>query len=145
MSFSPPSLTKRIAVWLVRGILFVEAAVLALWAGSAVPSWVEPRHETRGPAREGPPAPDGSWSGRLAAGPGREGTGRATGHEESPVGEGACTSARSGGRNDSADRDDREHKEDSSLVAALERLERQMAAGMNRARESVVALEYTAA
>jgi len=40
--------------------------------------------------------------------------------------------------------DDRESSDESALFAALEQLERQMSAGMIRARDSVVALEYTA-
>jgi serine protease Do len=145
MSFSPPSLTKRVAVWLVSGLLFVEAAVLAFWAGSTGPSWLEPGREPQGVAHDGPPAPDGSGSGRLATRPRDEEARSGSGHEEARVGESAGTRARSGGRKHSTSRDDREREEDSSLFEALERLERQMAAGMSRARESVVVLEYTAA
>ncbi|MDG3007826.1 trypsin-like peptidase domain-containing protein [Paludisphaera mucosa] len=42
-------------------------------------------------------------------------------------------------------RREREEEDDEALFAAMERLERRMAAGMSRARESVLALEYTAA
>ncbi|WP_165073029.1 S1C family serine protease [Paludisphaera rhizosphaerae] len=41
-------------------------------------------------------------------------------------------------------RRDPEEEEDEALFGAMERLERRMAAGMARARESVVAIEYTA-
>ena len=54
--------------------------------------------------------------------------------------------SRAGSSSHSATRghDDREGSDESALFAALEQLERQMSAGMIRARDSVVALEYTA-
>src|SRR5262249_37317361 len=48
-------------------------------------------------------------------------------------------------RSDQSDHSHAASDSDASLSAALERLERQVAVAMARARESVVALEYTAA
>jgi S1-C subfamily serine protease len=123
------------AVCLVGGLLLAAAAALGFWAGTVVPAH----------GRAGNAAP------RIAAAPksapsadrveaGAAGAAADPGPRARPAG------ASGGGEPPRRSPDAEDATADEAAVfAALERLERRMAAGMSRARDSVVALEYSTA
>jgi serine protease Do len=141
MSLLASSLRKRLALGLASGMVFIGTTGLFFGPGSS--------NKMRQTAKVGRPA---AWS---AAGPDRANhstrgaepaagisalSGEETSHRTARPEVRAGSSSRPDARRD----DDRKESDESALFAALEQLERQMSAGMIRARDSVVALEYTA-
>ncbi len=137
---------KRLALGLASGMVFVGATGTSFWAGSSGKMRQETRQATEvGQLEESSSAgldqanhltwrAEEAGAGTLAL-PGEDTSNRTT-----------RPGSRAGSSSHSAKRghDDREGSDESALFAALEQLERQMSAGMIRARDSVVALEYTA-
>jgi S1-C subfamily serine protease len=123
------------AAWLAGASILLGAVAIGLWAGSM--RGARPRsEETRG--GPGPSGWDSWWPSSPRAGGEASGT-AATGPDADPE---DVVDAEAG----PADRPSRRQGGEAGEESALERrLERRMAAGMARARESVVALEYVAA
>ncbi|OJW22010.1 MAG: hypothetical protein BGO49_14605 [Planctomycetales bacterium 71-10] len=129
------SVRNRLVLWLASGLFF---AALALAAAS------------RWPARAPDDSADRAFARWLASSGALEDGPKLTGPPPSaPSGSppGASAEAAKGDQplSVSGERPDPGREDDEILFAAMERLERRMAAGMGRARESVVTLEYTAA
>lgn len=129
------SVRNRLVLWLASGLFF---AALALAAASRWPA--------RAPEDDSADRAFARWlasSGALDEGPKVPGSPPppAAAPSGSPPGDakGDQPLSVSGGRPDPG------REDDEILFAAMERLERRMAAGMGRARESVVTLEYTEA
>jgi len=137
---------NRLILWLASG-LFVAALVLAIASASA------PKADAPGPS--GASRAFARWlesSGALEDGPPIASTPATTGPpapDESDASTRSLSAAERSARHESGPPHGRSHDpeeaDDEVLFAAMERLERRMAAGMGRARESVLALEYTAA
>jgi len=142
MSLLASSLRKRLALGLASGIVFVGATGTSFWAGSSG----KPRQATKVGQLEKSSSTgldqanhltwraEEAGAGTLAL-PGEDTSNRTT-----RPGSRAELSSHSAKRG----HNDREGSDESALFAALEQLERQMSAGIIRARDSVVALEYTA-
>jgi len=142
MSLLASSLRKRLALGLASGIVFVGVTGTSFWAGSSgklrqVPKVGQVEKSSSAGLDQ---ANHLTWraeeagAGTLAL-PGENTSNRTTrpgSHTES-----SSHSAKRG-------HNDQKGSDESALFAALEQLERQMSAGMIRARDSVVALEYTA-
>jgi S1-C subfamily serine protease len=122
---------NRLSLWLAGGLVLSLALAVGFWTGST---------------NRGVNPGKGILAGWDA--------GRASQTIDGPIT--ASTSSFKGGRDDAEDTrptygaanpatlEEQDGESDSALCTALERLERRMAAGMERARESVVVLEYTA-
>ena len=147
MSLHASTLRKRVAVSLAWGTLFAAVLGASLYFGSVAsrqPRRVPGRAVAAG-TRAG--SPDSSQDlqddaksdqpERAAALRLSEPNRRSRGGREATAESLAQGQDKDQGRNDDAN--------DDELFQAFERLERRMAAGMARARESVVSLEYTAA
>ena len=142
MSLLASSLRKRLALGLASGMVFVGATGTTFWAGSSG----KMRQATNvGQLEE-------SSSARLdqanhltwRAEEARAGTSTLSGEDTSNRMTRPGSRAESSSHSAKGGHNDQEGSDESALFAALELLERQMSAGMIRARESVVALEYTA-
>ena len=143
MSLVSSRLLKRVTAGLASGMVFAGVAGVGYWVGSAargprsIPKangssgWeVTSSPEVNPIERSGTVGPVTA----LAPGPSASGL---PGHLGASPSNTTFASARA--------RDGTNTEDDSALFAALDRLERRMAVGMIRARDSVVALEYTAA
>src|SRR4051812_17021799 len=139
LSPSPPSL-KRSAIWLGGGLILASALLIGFLAGSTRGT----RSRAGGP-RTGEP---GGWSPThwfvSGRGSGRSGAGgtetRGVGHEDAEAAGSPAFDSQPGVARSLPRRRDAEAGDESTL----EEMERRLAAGMTRARESVVALEYVA-
>jgi serine protease Do len=146
MSLLASSLRKRLALGLASGTVFIGAAGSCFWAGSSA----KMRQENRQAAEVGRLAELSSAGLDRANGStwGKEQprTGTSALPRENPSSREARVGSHAGLPSRSATRGhgEREGSNESAIFAALEQLERQMSAGMIRARDSVVALEYTA-
>ncbi|WP_165249393.1 S1C family serine protease [Paludisphaera soli] len=154
------SVRNRLILWFASGLFF--AALLLAVSSHPAPELGRPSAPDADPsAKPGASRAFARWlesSGVLGDGPPIEAKpegGPAEASSGPPAGAGDASSTRSlssaelsAGRAVplAGARKRREQEEDDEvLFAAMERLERRMAAGMGRARESVLALEYTAA
>ncbi len=146
MSLLASSLRKRLALGLASGAVFVGATGTSFWAGSSGRMRQETRQVTKVERPEESSsagldqADHSTWRAEEAGAATLALPGEDTSKQTTRPG------SRAGSPNRAAKRehDDRDGTDESALFAALEQLERQMAAGMIRARDSVVALEYTA-
>lgn len=136
------SVRNRLVLWLASG-LFFAALALAVTSRRAA----EPRGDSEdrafarwltssGALADGPAVPNAPGT---ASPPASAATGLPAYQAPTPA------ASAEGGQALSDILPDREREDDEILFAAMERLERRMAAGMGRARESVVTLEYTEA
>ncbi|MFO0892352.1 MAG: trypsin-like peptidase domain-containing protein [Isosphaeraceae bacterium] len=148
MASNQPRPHERLAICLTGGLLLAVASAVGFWAGSLAQAVgrapglpggaaAEPRRGSSpvGPAtRDDRAASDGTAPGRPAPHGALAGTPTDRGpREPDPARESADRRRAS---------DDRAEDSEADVLAALERLERLMEEGMNRARDSVVALEY---
>jgi S1-C subfamily serine protease len=134
MSLLPSPLVDRLVLGLASGLLVVGTLVVGSWVGPVAKKVSQPHIPPPGPrAQIADPA-----NGELGHG-GRTAVQQPT---ELPQDSNADVGGQSITPGDPLGRSNRE--EDATLLTALQRLERQMAVGMLRARDSVVALEYTA-
>lgn len=138
MSLVSSRLLKRVAAGLASGMVLAGMAWVSYWTGVTARA-PRPIPKTNGaPGWEGLSSPEVNPSGNLIdqLASGTEAS-RRPGPPSTPPAGSTLTSV--------YDHDGANPEDDTALFAALERLERRMAAGMIRARDSVVALEYTAA
>ena len=142
MSLLASSLRKRLALGLASGIVFVGVTGTSFWAGSSskmrqatkVGQLEESSSTGLDQANHLTWRAEEAGAGTLAL-PGEDTSNRTT--RPGSRAESSSHSAKRG-------HNDQKGSDESALFAALEQLERQMSAGMIRARDSVVALEYTA-
>ncbi len=144
MPFLGSPIRKRLALGLASALVFVGATRTGFWTGSS--------STTRSQGRQVPPAgqsrasstaqPDGAslqtWGGGAPAAVSKGGL--TTPAARSSLQGGSSRQPGVGER----EGENQQGEAESPQFAALDQLERQMSAGMSRARESVVALEYTA-
>ena len=145
MSLLSSRLLKRLAAGLASGMVFAGMVGVGYWAGLTARS-PRPIPKANGSSGGRNVSPQADPSGNLSDQSGTVGTATAPASGPRRLVRQAARSpaskldSRHGPRHDGTNTED-----DSALFAALDRLERRMAAGMIRARDSVVALEYTAA
>ncbi len=141
MSLLESSLRKRLALGFASGIVFVGATGTSFWAGSSSKTRQETEVGQQASSSAGlDQANHLTWRAEEAGAGALVLLGEDTSNRTTRPG------SRAGSLSHSAKRehDDREGSDESALFAALDQLERQMSVGMVRARDSVVALEYTA-
>jgi serine protease Do len=145
ISLLASSLGKRLALVLASGMVFVGVTGMGFWAGSSGKARQEARRAT-GAGRQESSSVELDQANRSAWSVEEDKAGAPARPAEDPADRGTGSGSRAGSANRSSShaRNDQEGDDESVLFAALERLERQMAAGMIRARDSVVSLEYTA-
>jgi S1-C subfamily serine protease len=132
MSLLPSPLVDRLALGLASGLLVTGALVIGFWINPVVQKDAQTRLSGARVHTVDTPSGAPPYRGGSAARPTPESLPDSS---EEIWGEAALTGVRSS----------RQHsEEDAALLTALERLDRQTAAGMLRARDSAVALEYTA-
>ncbi len=140
------SLRKRLALGLASGMVFVGATGTSFWASSSGKTRLETRQATEVGRLEESSSAGLDQANHSTWGEEEARTGTLALPREGTSNRATRLGSRAGSSSHSATRghDDREGSDESALFAALEQLERQMSAGMIRARDSVVALEYTA-
>src|SRR5271165_6708218 len=140
------SLRKRLALGLASGMVFVGATGTSFWASSSGKTRLETRQATEVGRLEESSSAELDQANHSTWGAEEARTGTLALPREGTSNRATRLGSRAGSSSHSATRghDDREGSDESALFAALEQLERQMSAGMIRARDSVVALEYTA-
>ena len=141
MSLLASSLRKRLALGLASGMVFVGTTGLFFVPGSS--NKMRQTAEVGRQAAWSAAGPDQAKQSTRGAEP-AAGISALSGEETSDRTARPEVRAGSTSRPDARRDDDRKESDESALFAALEQLERQMSAGMIRARDSVVALEYTA-
>src|SRR5271166_1264776 len=146
MSLLASSLRKRLALGLASGMVFVGATGTSFWAGSSGKTRLETRQANEVGRLEESSSAGLDQANHSTWGAEETRTGTLALPREGTSNRAISLGSRAGSSSHSATRghDDREGSDESALFAALEQLERQMSAGMIRARDSVVALEYTA-
>src|SRR5271157_1753650 len=140
------SLRKRLALGLASGMVFVGATGTSFWASSSGKTRLETRQATEVGRLEESSSAGLDQANHSTWGAEEARTGTLALPREGTSNRATRLGSRAGSSSHSATRghDDREGSDESALFAALEQLERQMSAGTIRARDSVVALEYTA-
>src|SRR5271157_247991 len=146
MSLLASSLRKRLALGLASGMVFVGATGTSFWAGSSGKMRQATRQATEIERLENSSSTRLDQANYLTWRAEEAGTGTLAFSRADISNRTTRPGSGLGSSNHSAKRghDDWEGSDESALFAALEQLERQMSAGMIRARDSVVALEYTA-
>ncbi len=136
----PSTFPKRVAAWLFGGTVFGLVVALGIWASTKleIPLQTHALTSAEGSGRPALRVRDSSTRTSLQAREAKEGRDADLEDEEAQHRTAAAPRAVSSRR--SSNTETKESQDDSTL----ERLERRVAAGMARARESVVTLEYAA-